>query len=110
MGSLTPDVRDSRSMPVVPRVVLCCVWFQIEAGYAGVIPDARGSGQTPVVLAWCCADVVHSWGWQPKERLGPAEQLVPADRFAREIGGFLTVRVTRSRQLNSTVGPFVAVT
>jgi hypothetical protein len=33
-----------------------------------------------------------------------AEHIVPADRCAHEIGGFLTVIPARLRQLNSTVG------
>jgi hypothetical protein len=51
------------------------VWFQIEARYAGV------------VLCRCGRRLrVAGERWRPG-----AEQVVPADRFAREIVGFLTV-------------------
>jgi hypothetical protein len=53
-----------RMLGVVPdRGPLCRrdprgAWFPIEARYAGVIPDARGSRSKPVVQAWFQEGVV----------------------------------------------------
>jgi len=65
----------------------------------GVIPTERPSCRCGTIRVWSA----HAAG-NPSDGDRSAEQLVPADRFAREIGPFLKAFPARSRQLNSTVG------
>jgi hypothetical protein len=71
----------------------------------GVIPDARGSVEGWLCRVWYYSGVVGACGWRVSDGDRDAEQLVPADRFAHEIGPFLTLVLARLRRLNSTVRP-----
>jgi hypothetical protein len=57
----------------------------------GVIPDACDSDPTPVVQVWEHGGVVGTYGWHANDRCRSAEHGIAADRFAREIVGFLKV-------------------
>jgi hypothetical protein len=54
--------------------------------------------------AWYHAGVVGACCWHTSDDDRVAEQLVPADRFARDRSVLNTLIVARSRRLNSTVG------
>ena len=65
----------------------------------GVIPFWRDGERTPVVQAWYHVGVVGTGGRHANARGQRAEHTHAADRFAREIVGFLTLFVVRSRRL-----------
>ena len=74
VGNVIPEERGTRSRPVMQSV----------------ISDGRGTRSRPVVPAWFCAGVVGTCGWRAREGDRSAEHAYAADRFAREIVGFLT--------------------
>ena len=93
---------------VVGRLIACCAWFRSRPVVQGVIPDERVADRTPVLSAWLCAGVVGACGWYANDGCRSAEHVVPADRCAHEIIGFLKVAGGAQRRLNSTVGPHYA--
>ena len=94
------------------RVIVCRVWFHPNARRAGVIVCWAWLCRTSVVQAWVRAGVVPpnarraGWfragvvrvSWRHAHDGGqPAEPIVAADRYAREIVRFLTPLLRRAR-------------
>jgi hypothetical protein len=102
---------------------LCLAWYEgpfyCSPVLGSVIPEARGSdertlcgrgsvlGLVPTERPWCRRDPKIVWsahaGGNPSDLDRSAEQIVPADRCAREIVRILKTIPARSRRLNSTV-------
>ena len=86
-------------VPVVGSAIPCGAWFGSRPVVPSVIPDARGSDERPL----CRRDSVPVWsahaGGNQNAGDRSAEHAHAADRFAREIVGFLTVSAVRSRRL-----------
>jgi hypothetical protein len=77
---------------VVDSLIVCWAWFQINARYAergsllSMILTERPSCRRGSVQEWS----THAVG-SPSDDDRVAEQIIPADRFAHEISGFLAV-------------------
>ena len=77
--------------PVMGSVIVCWAWFRLTARCAGVI---HVLGVVPTERPLCRRGTVQVWSahaaGNPSDRDRSAEHVVAADRFAREIVGFLT--------------------